>query len=157
MNQAAESLDVRIAVLAGQMWLPGLPVVPDDAIPLALDLLAADRDTPGTVEVASLAPGTTMRDAEGSIRQMVAEQGFEPRELVDTEEGRYEIALWVFGRGGMRVGEFSQWFYSRLSAWEQQGETDRAVVLLLDEWEHAGDPASRAEVETKIREVAARA
>jgi hypothetical protein len=98
-----------------------------------------------------------MRDAESSIRQMLAEQGFELPELVDTEEGQYEIALCVFGRGGMGVGEFSQWFYPRVPAWEQQSETDRAVVLLLDEWEHASDSDARAEIETTIREVAARA
>lgn len=157
MDSAPEPLDVQIAVLAGLLCLPGIPVVPDQAIALALDLLAANRDTPGTVEVASLAPGSTMRDAESSIRQMLAEQGFEPPGLVNTEEGRYSVALWVFGRGGMGVGVFSQWFYPRVPAWEEQSETDRAVVVLLDEWEHSGDPVARAAIGAKIREVALRA
>ena len=36
------------------------------------------------------------------------------------------------------------------SSWERQSETDRAVVLLLDEWEHA-NAADAVQIETKGR------
>jgi hypothetical protein len=157
MNNARQSLDTRLAVLAAELVLPGLPVVPDRVIPLALDLLAADRGTPGTVEVGALAPGSTMRDAETSIRQMLAEQGIDLPESVDTEEGQYAVALWALGNGGLSVGEFSVSFYPRLPAVGQQNETDQELVLLLDNWERESDPALRRRVEAKIREVAARA
>jgi hypothetical protein len=98
MSNAQLSLETRLAVLAAQLVLPGLPVVPDRVIPLALDLVAVDRSTPGTVDVGALAPGSTMREAEDSIRQMLAEQGINLPESVDTEEGQY---AWRCGLSAM--------------------------------------------------------
>jgi hypothetical protein len=157
MNIAQPSLETRLAVLAAELVLPGLPVVPDRVIPLALDLLAADRNTPGTVEVGALSPGSTMRDAEDSIRRMLAEQGVELPESVDNEEGQYAAALWAFSNGGLSVGEFSRWFYPRLPAVGQQSKMDQELVLLLDEWERESDPVLRRAGEARIRKAAARA
>jgi hypothetical protein len=157
MSNAQLSLETRLAVLAAQLVLPGLPVVPDRVIPLALDLLAVDRSTPGTVDVGALASGSTMREAEDSIRQMLAEQGINLPESVDTEEGQYAVALWAFSNGGLSVAEFSRWFYPRLPAVGQQSEMDQDVVRLLDEWERENDPVLRRAVEGRILKAAARA
>jgi hypothetical protein len=37
-----------------------------------------------------------MREAEDSIRQVLAEQGINLPESVDSEHGQYEAALWAF-------------------------------------------------------------
>ena len=151
MNPADQSLDQRLAAVAAELLLPGLPLVPDRVVPLALDLLAVDRDTPATVEVASLPRGSTMRDAEPSIRQMLAEQGIPLPESAVSDAEVYAVVLWAFAHGGMGVGEFAHRFYRLLPAWEEQSEEDRTLVQLLDEWEGTPDPADRAQVADRIR------
>ena len=154
MESAAGSLEARLIALAAELALFRLPVVPDRVIPLAVDLLAADKGTPGTVAVASLAAGLTMREAEAPIRQMLAEQGI-PLPAVDTGAERYTLAVRVFCKGGIGADEFSRWFYPRLPPWDEQTDNDKALAQLLDASERESDPHSRGLVEIRMREVAA--
>jgi hypothetical protein len=148
-----KSLGVRLALIAAELSLPGLPVVPDRVIDLAIDLLTAGKDTPGTVAVASLPAGTTLRDSEVLIRQMLAEQDVELPEPAETEAEQYAIALWAFGNGGLSVWEFSRRFYAQVPSWDHQSTRDRQLILLLDDWERA-DAAGRDEIEGVLRRLA---
>ena len=152
----SDSLDSQLYALSARLVLPGLPPPTDVAIDLALALLVADRATPATTDVATLSPGTPLRDAKSSILNMLTEQNIPLASEGSTEAERWTIALWAFGRGGLPVSEFAQHFYSQLPAVDDQDETDQEIVVLLDEWERETSPDRRLPLEDAMRAAARR-
>jgi hypothetical protein len=155
-DQMFDSLDSELHGLSARLALPGLPPPADDAIDLALRLLIADRSTPATLDVASLSPGTTMRDAQQFIFQMLSEQHVPSAPDGSSEVEQWTVALWAFGRGGLSVSEFAMHFYGHLPALNEQDKTDREIVVLLDGWEREQSPERRLPIETRMREAALR-
>ena len=137
--------------MAAALDLPGLGPRVDDAVALALDLVVAERDTPATVEVASLGKGATLRDAGDDIRMMLQEQGAAAPAPLDGRDATYTTALWAVACGGISVGEFSVIFYKYLSAWSEQDVAQRSLVVLLHEWEQESDLLTREPIAEAIR------
>jgi len=157
MDNSADTLSIRLAMIAGSLALPGLGLPVDDVVALAVDLLVADRATPATVAVAALGPGATMRDAGDDIMEMFHEQGVDLPPPPVGEEAEYRAAVWVFGAGGMGVSEFSRWFYPHVPAWDDQDAVERELIVLLDGWENETDTTRREDIATTMRGIAAQA
>jgi hypothetical protein len=151
-----DSLDSQLHGLSARLALPGLPPPTDEAIDLALRLLIADKPTPATVEVASLSPGTAMRDARPLILQMLSEQQVPLAAEGSSEVEQWTVVLWAFGRGGLPVWEFAMHFYGHVPALGEQDETDQEIVVLLDGWERETSQERRLPIEAKMREAALR-
>lgn len=155
--RAPDELTLRLVGVAAALDLPGLGPRVEDAISLALDLLIADRETPATVEVASLGTGATLRDSGDDIRAMLREQAVSPPAPRAGEDAAYTTALWAVGLGGLSVGEFSMVFYHFLPAWSDQSDVQRRLAILLHEWEQESDAEARQPIAATIRQVAAEA
>lgn len=156
MGDEADSDRSALALLAARFALPGIGPDVDAAINLACDLLAHDRETAATVEVAGLAYGTALRDCEPVLRQMLAEQGLPTTQRNAPEPELLPVVLRAVAAGALGVGEFFGYFMSLTSASDDQGEPQRALVLALDAWVDAVTPAERARAAGNVREVAAR-
>lgn len=157
MVQVPDELALRLVGLAAAFDLRGHGPRVEDAISLAADLLMADRETPATVEVASLGAGATLRDSGDNIREMLREQGVTPPAPPAGEDAAYMTALWAVGLGGISVGEFSVVFYDFLPAWNDQSEVQRRLVRLLHEWDLESDAEARQSIAATIRQIAAEA
>ena len=155
-DATSESLDSRLYALSARLVRRGLPPPTDIAIDLALALVIADRATPATTDVAALAPGTPLRDAKPLILDMLSEQDIPFAPEGSTEAEQWTVALWAFGRGGLPVSEFAQYFYSQLPAVGDQDETDQEIVVLLDEWQRQTSPERRLPLEAAMRAAARR-
>lgn len=154
-NDLAAYRDAELAVLAARFSLPG-PCLPDvdRAINLACRLLAANLETPATTEVACLAYGTPLRDAEPALRQMLFEHGITVSGPEAGGAGQFRAALRAFGAGAIDVGEFSAMFYRLLPAWNEQDAAQRALVLLLDELDQATTRDEQGEIIRRLRDTA---
>ena len=156
MSDESENERRALALLAARFVLPGVGPDVDAAIRLACDLVAQDRETAATVEVAGLRYGTTLRDSEPMIRQMLAEQGLPTAERDAPEPERQAVVLRAVGAGGLTVGEFFGHFMSTVPAWDDQSEQQKALVLALNDWVDATTPEERARTAEGVRAAAAR-
>jgi hypothetical protein len=147
--------DAELALLAARFSLPG-PCLPDvdRAIDLACRLLAGDLETPATTEVACLAYGTQLRDAEPVLRQMLFEHGIAVSGPETGDAGQFRAALQAFGASVINVGEFSAIFYRLLPAWNEQDATQRALVLLLNELDQATTRDGQDVIIQRLRDTA---
>jgi hypothetical protein len=145
-----------LVLLAARFVLPGIGPDTDAAIRLACDLVAGERDTAATVEVAGLQYGTALRDAEPLIRQMLVEQGTATAEPDAPESERLAVVLRAVAAGGLGVGEFFGFFMSSVPAWDDQSELQRALVLALNDWADAATPEEKMSSAGIVRATAAR-
>jgi hypothetical protein len=147
--------DAELALLAARFSLPGprLPDV-DRAIELACRLLAGNLETPATTEVACLAYGTPLRDAEPVLRQMLFEHGIAVSGPETGGAGQFRAALRAFGASAIDIGEFSAIFYRQLPAWNEQDATQRALVLLLNELDQATTRDDQGVIIQRLRDTA---
>lgn len=148
--------DSELALLAAQFSLPGLrlPDV-DRAIDLACRLLAGNLETPATTEVACLSYRTPLRDAEPVLRQMLIEHGITVSgpETGDADQ-LFRAALRAFGSSAIDIGELSAIFYPLLPTWNEQDTTQRALILLLNELDHATTREDQDEITQRLRDTA---
>lgn len=148
----------ELALLAARFAFPD-PHRPDvdRAIDVACRLLAANRETPATVEVACLRYGTPLRDAEPLLRQMLREHGIAVVEPGASDEDRFRAALRAFGATAIGLDEFSAIFYRMLLPWDEQDAVQRSLVLLLHELDHAVTGEDQLEIIQRLRKTAFRA
>jgi hypothetical protein len=149
MNKpSAESLRAELSLLAARFVLPGTGPDVDRAIRIACDLLAAELDTPATIEVAGLRYGTPLRDAGPTIREMLAEQGF-PAAEPDSDEAAATL-LRAVATGGLLIGEFYIEFLRISPAWADLNERQRSLAVLLNNWTDATTPEDRSQAESAV-------
>jgi hypothetical protein len=132
--EADPEADLRAQLhrLAVQFVLPCLPDV-DQAIRLACELIVHDLQTPATISVAALSYGTTLRDSESLIRDMLSEQGVWLPEDEATEPERFNFVLRAFASGGIGVADMITALFHALPSWEDQTEVQRALLRLITE------------------------
>jgi len=133
---------VAVAVQTG----PGL----DDAITLAEELISSGLGGSGTVEVASLPSGSVRSDAEPRVRAMLTEFGIDVPATED-EVARYRLLLWAFGHWDLPFDLFEGPSYARLTAWDNQDELNRTLVLLLHERDQVTTSTDRLAIEREMR------
>ncbi len=146
--------DAELALLAARFSLPGPLPDADRAIDLACRLLAGNLETPATTEVACLAYGTPLRDAEPALRQMLIEHGVAVSGPETGDAGQYRAALRAFGASTIDVGEFSAVFYRLLPAWNEQDAAQRALALLLNDLDQATTREDQGEIIQRLRDTA---
>lgn len=127
----------------------------DEAVDIACELLAQDQETPATVAVASLSPGTALSDAEPLLRAMLEEQGIPAPPAQPTEAERFEYVSRAFGLGVLPFSEYYGPFYANLPDWHRQSPLQQRVVRLFDDWENGSTPMKRETIVERIREVVA--
>jgi hypothetical protein len=149
-----ESLRAELALLAASFVLPGLSPDVDPVIKLACDLLVRELDTPATVDVAALRYGTPLRDAAPLLRQMLHEQGFPVPGPDASQAEEFRAVLRALAAGSMMAGEFYPILINCLPAWDKQGELDRRLMALLDDWERQTTPEGRLAAAETLRAVA---
>lgn len=147
----------ELAVLAARFSLPGVPPPDvDQAIDLACRLLAGNIDTPATIEVACLRYGTTLRDAEPALRQMLLEHGVAVPEP-ESEADQFWAAVAAFGADAIDVGEFWAIFYRLLPPLNEQDPAQRALHRLFNELDQATAGDQRDDVMRRLRDTAIKA
>lgn len=135
-----------VAVTVAMPIGPGL----DEAIMVAEELVSSGLGGSGTVEVASLPRGSVRSDAEPQVRAMLTEFGIDVP-AIDDEAARYRLLLWAFGHWDLPFDLFEGPFYARLTAWDNQGELDRTLVLLLHERDQVTTSMDRRAIEHEMR------
>jgi hypothetical protein len=155
VNAPAESrLRERLKAMAVSLALPGRLPWTDDAISLACDLLAANIDTPATVEVAALSYGTTWSDSEQLVRTMLAEHGLPVPGANASDAERFDFVLRAFASYGLTLHAFLTALYRGLPEWHEQTEIQQALVLLANDLDFETTPAGKARVVSAMREAA---
>lgn len=148
------AFDVRLRRTAVDFILPtGLDV--GRAVALAEDMLASGVENAATVEVAMLAGDSLVSDAEGLVRDMLAELGIVVPQAAG-EKDEYQILLRAFGYWDLPLSNFEGPFYAQVAAWDEQGPLDRALVIMLDRRDHETTPRARAAVEQEMRDTVRR-
>lgn len=154
---ATRQLDwsTRLHRLAKPFLFQGsLPDV-DEAIRLACDLLVEGMDSPATTSVAALPFGTTVRDCEPLIREMLLEHGLQTPDEDSSDDERFGVMLQWFAAGHLTFGDIWGSFLRWLPAWEEQTAFQRALVRLSNELDWQTIPAARDETIGIMRTVAA--
>jgi hypothetical protein len=131
------------------MWRVGGPRI-DEAVILAEDLVVAGFAGDATVEVASLRRDAIRSDAEPLVRNMLAEHEID-LPVVEDDAAWFRVLLEAFGFWDLPLAYFYSPFLHRLPSWKEQGPLERALVRLLDDLDHATDPAKKAEVVQSMR------
>lgn len=154
VTEATPESDLRAQLnrLAVRFVLPGrLPDV-DQAIRLACELIARDLDTPATISVAALSYGTTLRDSEPMIRDMLSEQRVPLPGDDATEPERFNFVLRAFASGGLSVGDMSAALFR--VPWEDQTEVQRALLRLTIDLDQETSPTGKAAIVATMRAIA---
>ncbi len=146
---------VQMWRLAARLVRPGLGPDPDQAIRLACDLIVRGLDTPAAVSVAALSYGTTLRDAGPLIRDMLTEQGIPLPGEDATDDERLGFMIRGFANGGLDYGEFFTAFIGAVPRWEDQDESQREIVRLINALDEETGPEARARVIASMRAAAA--
>ncbi len=148
----------ELALLAARFAFPD-PHRPDvdRAIDMACRLLAGNRETPATIEVACLRYGTPLRYAEPTLRHMLRDHGVPVVEPGASDADRFRAALRAFGADAIGLGEFSAIFYRMLPPWDEQDAIQRSLILLLHELDHAVTWEDHREIVQRLRKTALRA
>jgi hypothetical protein len=127
----------------------------DEAVDVACELLAQDQETPATVAVAALSPGTALRDAEPLLRAMLVEQGVPAPPVQPTEAERFEYVSMAFGLGVLPFHEYYGELYGNIPEWSRQSPLQQRVVRLLDDWETETTPSKCDAIVERVRQVVA--
>jgi hypothetical protein len=143
----------RVAV--DLLWRTGGPRI-DEAVILAEDLVVAGFARDATVEVASLRRDAIRSDAEPLVRNMLAEYEIDPP-VVEDEAARFRLLLEAFGFWDLPLAYLYSPFLHQLPSWDQQDPLERTLVRLLDDLDHATDPAKKTEVVQSMRAAVRRA
>ena len=147
-------LRAALALLAARFVLPGLGPDVDQAIKLACELLACGLDTPATADVAAMRHGTPLRDAGPLLREMLDEQGFPAPGPGESQDGEFRAVLRALAMGSLAVSEFWLILLDHLPAWDEQGELDRRLMALLENWEQQATPEARSAAAEALRATA---
>jgi len=149
-GSATADFDARLHRVAIDFVVPpGCPQI-DQAVMLAEDLVASGFPGDATVEVAALRRDAARSDAEPLVRSMLAEHGIDLPTPSD-EDAEYRLLLRAFGFWDLPMGDFYSPFLQRLPTWDEQDDLDRALIVLVDDLDHATDPAKKREVERRMR------
>jgi hypothetical protein len=143
----------RVAV--DLMWRTGGPRI-DEAVILAEDLVVAGFAGAATVDVASLRRDAIRSDAEPLARDMLAEYEID-LPVVEDDAARFRVLLQAFGFWDLPLADFYSPFLHQLPSSNEQDPLERTLVLLLDDLDHATDPAKKAEVVQSMRAAVRRA
>lgn len=154
MPGAPDDLPLRMRLLAVRVitgdsvmgWYPDIR----DAISLATELLVADRDTPATVEVASLYRTSSFAESRPLLVEMLTEQGVDPESV---KEDPWAVILDAFAGGLLSAVELESSFWWRISTRDAPTPIDGRIAELFDEKERATDPAARAAIDDRLRAV----
>lgn len=151
---SGDELRVQMWKLAASFVRPGLGPDPDKAIRLACDLIVRDLDTPAAVSVAALSYGTTLRDAGPLIRDMFTDQGIPLPGEDATDDERLGFMMRGFANGGLDYGEFFTAFIGAVPRWENQNESQREIVRLINALDEETSPEGKARVIASMRAAA---
>ena len=142
-------LNARLHRVAVDFILPrGLRV--DEAVAAAEELVASGSTGEATVDVAALRRDAIRSDAEPLVRNMLAEHGIDVPTPAH-EEDEYNLLLRAFAFWDLPMSDFYSPFLHRLPGWDEQDELARALIRLLEDLDHASDPADKREVERRMR------
>jgi hypothetical protein len=149
-DNASTAFEVRLHRVAVDLILPtGLDV--SAAVILAEDMVASGFGEAATVAVATLARDSLVSDAEQPVREMLAEHGIEVSKP-DDEQDECQILLRAFGYWNLPIYNFEGPFYFQISAWDDQGPLDRALVVMLHRRDSESTSQARAAIEQEMRE-----
>ena len=148
------SPDPGLCLIATRLLL-GTGAWADEAVDVACTLLTQGRETPATVAVAALPPGTALRDAEPLLRAMLEEQDVPAPPTQPTDAERYEYVSRAFGLGVIPFSDYYAEFYPNLPEWSRQSPLQQRVVRLLDDWETETTPSKRDAIVERVREAVA--
>jgi len=137
----------RVAV--DLMWRVGGPRI-DESVILAEDLVVAGFAGDATVEVASLRRDANRSDAEPLVRNMLAEYEIDLPGVED-DATRFRVLLEAFGFWDLPLACFYSPFLHQLPSWAEHDPLERTLVRLLDDLDHATDPARKTEVVQSMR------
>jgi hypothetical protein len=154
VSDTPDFLRAELAGLAAQFVLPGLGPSVDRAIKMACELVVADLDTPATVDVAAISPGTPMRDAGPAVRTMLDQQGFPTAEAGASDDDVLLVLLRGVAAGGLEPGEFFNVFMQRVPPWQEQDELERSLVVLLNDWVDQTSPEGKTAALATLRRAA---
>jgi len=137
----------RVAVdLVGRAGGPRI----DEAVVLAEDLVVAGFAGDATVDVAALRRDAVRSDAEPLVRRMLAEYEIDVP-VVEDDAARLGVLLQAFGFWELPFADFYSPFLHQLPSWGEQDPLERALVRLLDDLDHATDPAQKTELVRSMR------
>jgi hypothetical protein len=131
------------------MWRTGGPRI-DEAVILAEDLVVAGFAGDATVELASLRRDAIRSDAEPLVRNMLADYEID-LPVVDGDGVPFRVLLRAFGFWDLPLAYFYSPFLHQLPSWDEQDPLERTLVRLLDDLDHATDPAKKTEVVQSMR------
>jgi hypothetical protein len=137
----------RVAV--DLMWRTGGPRI-DEAVILAEDLVAAGFADDATVEVASLRRDAIRSDAESLVRNILAEYEID-LPVADDDAAWFRVLLQAFGFWDLPLAYFYPPFLHQLRHGTSRTRWERTLVRLLDDLDHATDPARKTEVVQSMR------
>jgi hypothetical protein len=139
------------AYLLFDVWSPVDRVDVDAAVVLACDLLLAGAETPATLEVACLSPGTPLSDAREPLLRMLDEQGM----ALPPPERAMDFVEDAFVAGAVSVPEYGMYFHAALPDADERTPLQHDVMVALMHLDRETDIARRDELGERVRAVVA--
>lgn len=150
IEQLPEPFQSRLGRLAAEVAIGRWATATERAIELACDLIAAGLAPEAVVDVATLSPNETWREAGPVVLAMLATLGI-PLPDPSDEAAEWELLLRAFGFWQLPVADFYGPFLHRLPAWDEQSPMERSISCLLDELDRETRPEGKAAVVERMR------